>query len=111
MDITAQVIEIVPPKDLTPTVNKFKQYLMDNVELIDDVRVLEMSAQVRARQAEAGITGHTHLFICVFALGEHLLSLNASKKSTRGWKKNVEFVNKSYEKFIRCMIKEQSIKL
>ena len=111
MDITDQVIEIVPAKDLTPMVNKFKQYLMDNVELIDDVRIHEITPQIKAKQAEAGITGHTHLFVCVFALGEHVLSLNAHKVTKRGWKKNVEFVNKSYEKFIRGMIKEQNIKL
>jgi hypothetical protein len=105
MDITDQIFINKAPKDLTPMVEKFKQFLMENLEMVDDIIVYEMTDDVKAKQSEAGITGHTHLFVCKFQFGQHVLSLNANKITKRGWKKNVEYVNKSYEKFLKDIVK------
>ncbi len=92
-------------------IDKFKQYLLDNLEMVNEVDVVELDDKVRASQASVGITGHTHAFICKFDYGWHPITIDATKKTTRGWKGIVSFVNKSHEKMLKNIVKEQEIKI
>jgi hypothetical protein len=91
--------------------DKFKQYLLDNLTEVNEVDIVELDEKTKANQSSFGIVGHTHGFICKFENGWHPVSMNANKKSTRGWKGIVSFINKSHEKLFKKIVKEQSIKL
>lgn len=92
-------------------INKFKKYLMDNVEMVDDVEVREVDDKVRINQENAGIHGMTHVFIVKFQFGWHAVSIDARKNTIRGWKKNVDLINKGYQKLLKGVVCEQSVKL
>lgn len=90
---------------------QFKEYLMQNVEMINRVEVLDITDDVRAKQASAGINGMTHIVIVHFDLGWHPLSIDSRKKTKRGWKAIVKFLNKSYEAMLKKTLEEQKYKL
>jgi len=83
-------------------VEKFKQYLLDNVEVVKLVEVHEMTDDIKSKQLEAGIKDMTHIVVVIFDFAYMALSINENKKTIKGWKKQVREINEGYQEVMKA---------
>jgi len=83
-------------------VERFKKYLLKNVEMVRQVEVHEITEEVKANQLEAGIEDQTHIVIVVFDFAYIPLTINENENTIKGWKKQVREINDAYQEVMKA---------